>query len=64
MMCGMCEKHVNEAIMRNIQAKEVTSSHSKSQTIIQTEENITDEQIKEVISKTGYTVTSINRKTI
>ena len=64
MMCGMCEKHVNEAIMKNFQAEEVTSSHSKSQTIIQTEENITDDQIKEVISKTGYSVTSINRKTI
>ena len=37
MMCGMCEAHVNDAVRRAFPVKKVTSSHSKGQTVILTE---------------------------
>ena len=43
MMCGMCESHMNDAIRNNFDVKKVTSSHSKKQTVIITEQDI-DEQ--------------------
>ena len=47
MMCGMCESHVNEAVRKAFpKAKKVTSSHSKGQTVILTEEDIWRRTIK------------------
>ena len=40
MMCGMCESHVNDAVRKAFQVKKVTSSHSKGQTVILTENDI------------------------
>jgi copper chaperone CopZ len=54
MMCGMCESHINDAIRKAFQVKKVTSSHSKGETVILTEENISESQIKAVIASTGY----------
>ena len=38
MMCGMCESHMNDAIRNNFDVKKVTSSHSKKQTEVISEE--------------------------
>lgn len=62
MMCGMCESHVNDAIRNAFTVKKVTSSHTKKQTIIITEKDIEEEKLKEVIDKTGYTLTSIEKE--
>ena len=40
MMCGMCEAHVNDAVRKAFPVKKVTSSHSKGQTVILTEQDI------------------------
>ena len=40
MMCGMCESHINDAIRKAFSVKKVTSSHSKGQTVILTEQDI------------------------
>ena len=40
MMCGMCEAHVNDTIRKAFSVKKVTSSHSKGQTVILTENDI------------------------
>lgn len=62
MMCGMCEAHINDGVRNAFKVKKVTSSRSKNQTVILTEEDIPDEKIREVISKTGYEVGKISRE--
>ncbi|QFJ54234.1 heavy-metal-associated domain-containing protein [Pseudobutyrivibrio xylanivorans] len=60
MMCGMCEAHVNDAIrnaMPNI--KKVSSSHTKGESVIISEEELEKDNITEAISQTGYKVLSI-----
>ena len=59
MMCGMCESHVNDAIRNEFSIKKVSSSHAKGETIIISENAIDEEKIREVISKTGYELKSI-----
>ena len=61
MMCNMCESHVNDAIRNAFKVKKVTSSHSKGTTVFETEDTISDDDIKAVIDKTGYTLTGIDR---
>ena len=60
MACGMCEAHVNEAIRNTFRVKKVTSSHTKKQTIILAEQDIPEEDLKNVVSKAGYEVVSVN----
>ncbi len=55
MMCGMCENHVNDAIRKAFAVKKVTSSHSKHETEIISEEALDEAKVKEVIAATGYT---------
>ena len=47
MQCGMCEAHVNEAVRAAFPVKKVTSSHSKGQTVILTEEDIPEDKLRE-----------------
>ena len=56
MMCGMCESHVNDVIRKNFKIDKVTSSHSKNETKIITDEDISLEKLKEVINPTGYKI--------
>ena len=58
MMCGMCESHMNDAIRNNFDVKKVTSSHSKKQTEVISEEALDEGKLKEV-EKTGYQLTSV-----
>ena len=51
MMCCMCEKHVNEAVSAAFDVEKVTSSHDKNETIILTKNEISEDQVKEVIKK-------------
>ncbi len=59
MQCGMCESHINDVVRKNFPIKKVQSSHSKNQTVILTENELEEQQLKEVITATGYTVLSI-----
>ena len=59
MMCGMCESHMNDAIRNNFDVKKVTSSHSKKQTEVISEEALDEGKLKEVVEKTGYQLTSV-----
>ena len=52
MMCGMCESHINDAIRRAFNVKKVTSSHSKGETVVLSEEPLDEE--------TGYDLVSIS----
>lgn len=60
MMCGMCEAHVNEAVRKALPVKRVSSSHSRGETVIRTEEALDEQQIRDAIDATGYQVLSIS----
>lgn len=62
MMCGMCESHINDAVRRAFQVKKVTSSHSRGETVILTEKEISEDKLREVIEETGYTVLSLEKE--
>lgn len=62
MMCGMCESHVNDAVRKAFPVKKVTSSHSKGQTVILTETDIGEEQLRAAIGQTGYEVRGVSKK--
>lgn len=54
MMCGMCESHINDAIRRALPVQKVTSSHTKGETVILSESDVSEEKLREVIDATGY----------
>ena len=57
MMCGMCESHINDVIRSKFSVKKVTSSHSKGESVILTEQEIGEDALRGVIEPTGYKVT-------
>ncbi|MBQ4427733.1 MAG: cation transporter [Oscillospiraceae bacterium] len=59
MMCSMCESHVNEAVRKALGVDDVKSSHSKGETVITTDKAITEDDVKNAINPTGYTVTGV-----
>ena len=62
MMCSMCESHVSDAVRRAFPVKKVTSSHSKGETMILTETDIPDEQLRAAVEPTGYRVLSVRKE--
>lgn len=56
MKCGMCEAHVNDHIRKKFRIKKIKSSHLKNETTIISDEIITEEDIKNAMSSTGYNV--------
>lgn len=62
MMCGMCEAHVNEAIRGAFRVRKVTTSHTKGECTVISENDISDEELKDAVGKTGYTVLQISRE--
>ena len=62
MMCGMCESHVNEVVRKTAQIKKDTSSHTKGETVILSEEPLDLNAIRKAIAETGYTVTDAESK--
>ncbi len=61
MRCGMCESHVNDAVRRAFPVKKVTSSHSKGETVILIETEVSEERLRAAINATGYEVTSVSK---
>jgi copper chaperone CopZ len=62
MACGMCEAHINEAVRKAFKVKKVSSSHTKKRTVIIAEQDIPEQELKEVIAKTGYDFVSVSSK--
>lgn len=62
MMCGMCEAHMNEAVRNAFNVKKVTSSHSKGETVIISENPLDENKIGDVVKDTGYTLKEITRE--
>ena len=57
MMCGMCESHINEVVRKMAQVSKVSSSHTRGETVIVSEQELDIETLKQAIAATGYTVT-------
>jgi len=64
MMCGMCESHVNDAIRNAFPVKKVTSSHSKGETVIISEEALSEDKIREVMQRSRLTLTQNPKSSI
>lgn len=62
MMCGMCEAHVNDAVRRAVPVKKVSSSHTKGETVILSEQQPDEQALRAAISETGYDVLSVSTK--
>ena len=60
MMCGMCEAHVNDAVRKALNVKKVSSSHSKGQTVILSEEPLDEAALRAAIDATGYEVKGVS----
>ncbi len=62
MMCGMCESLVNDAVRRAFPVKKVTSSHSKGETVILTETDISEQKLRDAVEATGYRVLAVSKE--
>lgn len=60
MACGMCEAHINEAVRNDFPVKKVTSSHTKKQTVIIAEKDISEQELKSTVARAGYEVVSVS----
>ena len=60
MVCGMCETHVNDAIRSAFTVTKVRSSRVKGETVIESDNPIDTDKLKQVINATGYIVLSVN----
>ena len=60
MMSGMCEAHVNDAVRKAFSVKKVSSSHSKGETVILSQEPLDAKKLQAAIAATGYTVGEIS----
>ena len=60
--CSMCEEHINDAIRAAFPVRKVTSSHTKKETVILSDEKLDHEAIKRAISDAGYTPTTVTEE--
>lgn len=60
MACTMCESHVNDSIRNRFHVKSVKSSYAKGETVILSDGEINEADLKAAIGATGYTVLSVH----
>ena len=59
MMCPMCEAHVNGALRKEFpEIKKIRSSHSKGETVIISENEYSEDKLREILDPSGYKVIS------
>ena len=59
MACGMCESHINDTVRNKFSVQKVTSSHTKGETVILSEQPLDQQALRDAIAATGYTVTAV-----
>ena len=62
MKCGGCEAHVQDVIRRNLTVKKVKASHLKNNVVIITDRELSIDEFKQIIGKSGYEITSFNKE--
>ena len=60
MACSMCEAHINDAIRAAFSVEKVSSSHSKGETVILSQEPLDENALRTAIDATGYTAGEIS----
>ncbi len=60
MACSMCEAHINDAIRAAFPVEKVSSSHSRGETVILSQEPPDENALRAAIGATGYTVGEIS----
>ena len=53
MMCGMCESHINDTIRKAVPVKKVSSSHTRGEAVVITDEPLDVEAVKAAVHKDG-----------
>ena len=61
MSCGMCDAHVNNLVRKHFNVKKVKANHSKGIAEIITEDNMSDEALREALGEMGYKVLEVER---
>ena len=56
MACGMCESHINDTVRNRFPVQKVTSSHTKGETVILSEQPLDEAALRAAIDATGYRV--------
>ena len=64
MMCHMCEKHVNEAVVKAFGAENPVSDHAACKTEFVSAEKPDEAKVKSVIEEAGYTVKAVHTETV
>ncbi len=60
MACAMCETHVNDAIRRHFDVRDVRSSRRKGRCVVISDEELDEARVREVIAETGYDLLSVS----
>ena len=60
MMCGMCESHIKEVVRKTARVNKVTSSHTKGETVILSEQPLAQQALRAAIAATGYEVKAVD----
>ena len=63
MACSMCEAHINDTIRAAFPVEKVSSSHSKGETVILSQEPLDKNALRAAINATGYTAGEIHAET-
>ena len=64
MKCPMCETRVNDYIRKKFTVKKVSSSHKKGETVIITDEFISNDDLHVVLDPTGYRILGVERRKV
>ena len=62
MACGMCGAYINEVVRNAFEVKKVSSSHTKKRTVIIAEQDIPEQELKDVVAKAGYNAVLVSSK--
>ena len=54
MMCGNCERHVNNAVKGAFEVESVVSDHENNRTVIVSKNPLDEEKLRAVIEEEGY----------
>ena len=54
MMCGMCESHINDVVRKTANIQKVSSSHTKGETVILSEQPLDIEALRRAIPSRAH----------
>lgn len=60
MACGMCESHMNDTIRNTFKVKKVSSSHTDKESVVISETELNEDDVKKAVADTGYTFISMS----